>query len=228
MGQDQIRQTTLHIGVLASHHGTTLQAILDACEAGTLRAQVVTVISNNSQSGAAQRAQRHAVPFAHLSGHTHPEPEALDEAICDTLVQHDADIVVLAGYMKKLGPRTLKQFEGRILNTHPALLPKFGGQGMYGSRVHEAVLAAGESTTGVSIHVVDAGYDTGPVIAQCEVPVHADDTVESLAERVQRRERAFLVETLQTLSNAAPCGEQIPGGEQIRHGMQKIKMKPND
>jgi phosphoribosylglycinamide formyltransferase-1 len=163
-----------------------------------------------------------------LSSHTHPEPEALDAAICNTLVQHDADIVVLAGYMKKLGPRTLKQFEGRILNTHPALLPKFGGQGMYGSRVHEAVLAAGESTTGVSIHVVDAGYDTGPVIAQCEVPVYPNDTVESLAERVQTRERAFLVETLQALSNAAPCGEQIPGGEQIRHGMQKIKMKPND
>jgi len=228
MRQNQTRQTTLRIGVLASHHGTTLQAILDACEAGTLRAQVVTVISNNSQSGAAQRAHRHAVPFAHLSGRTHPEPEALDEAIYDTLMQHDADIVVLAGYMKKLGPRTLKHFEGRILNTHPALLPKFGGQGMYGSRVHEAVLAAGESTTGVSIHVVDAGYDTGPVIAQCEVPVHADDTVESLAERVQTCERAFLVETLQTLSNAAPCGEQIPGGEQIRHGMQKIKMKQND
>jgi phosphoribosylglycinamide formyltransferase-1 len=222
MGQNQTRHTTLRIGVLASHHGTTLQAILDACDAGTLTARVVSVISNNSQSGAAQRAHRHAVPFAHLSSHTHPAPEALDQAICDTLVQHNADIVVLAGYMKKLGPRTLKQFEGRILNTHPALLPKFGGQGMYGSRVHEAVLAAGESTTGVSIHVVDAGYDTGPVVAQCEVPVHANDTVESLAERVQTRERAFLVETLQTLSNATP------GGEQLRHGMQNINLRQQD
>lgn len=206
MGQDPTRQTKLRIGVLASHNGTTLQAILDACEAGALTAQVVSVISNNSQSGAAQRAHRYAVPFAHLSDRTHPEPDALDEAIRDTLVQNDADIVVLAGYMKKLGPHTLKQFEGRILNTHPALLPKFGGQGMYGARVHEAVLAAGESMTGVSIHVVDAGYDTGPVIAQCEVPVHADDTVESLAERVQMHERAFLVETLQSLSNAGEIG----------------------
>lgn len=222
MGQHQTRQSTLRIGVLASHHGTTLQAILDACEAGTLTAQIVTVISNNSQSGAAQRAHRHAVPFAHLSGHTHPAPEALDEAICATLEQHNADIVVLAGYMKKLGPRTLKQFEGRILNTHPALLPKFGGQGMYGSRVHEAVLASGESTTGVSIHLVDAGYDTGPVIARCEVPVLAGDTVESLAKRVQTRERAFLVETLQSLSNAGSCGEQL------RHEMQHIKIKPKD
>ena len=222
MEHDQARHKTLRIGVLASHNGTTLQAIIDACEAGALTAQVVTVISNNSQSGATQRAQRHAIPFAHLSGRTHPDPAALDEAICNALVEYDVDIVVLAGYMKKLGPHTLKQFEGCIFNTHPALLPKFGGQGMYGSRVHEAVLAAGESITGVSIHRVDAGYDTGPVIAQCEVPIYSDDTVDSLSERVQTRERAFLVETLQSLANAAP------GGEQIREGMQPIKIKQND
>ena len=190
----------LRIGVLASGNGTTLQALLDACEDGTLNAKIVAVISNNSKSGAAQRAHQHVVPFAHLSGHTHPSPEALDEAICQTLEQHQTDLIVLAGYMKKLGPYTLNHFQGRILNTHPALLPKFGGQGMYGSRVHAAVLAAGESVTGISIHIVDADYDTGPVIAQCEVPVRSDDTVDSLAERVQTRERAFLVETLEAIA----------------------------
>jgi phosphoribosylglycinamide formyltransferase-1 len=107
--------------------------------------------------------------------------------------------VLLAGYMKKLGPYTLDCFRGRVLNTHPALLPKFGGQGMYGARVHEAVLAAGEAVTGVSVHVVDAEYDQGPVIAQCEVPVLAGDTVDTLASRVQERERKFIVEVLQAI-----------------------------
>lgn len=187
------------MGVLASHNGTTLQAIIDACAAGSLTATLTVVISNNSQSGAAQRAQSHAVPFYHLSGRTHPAPESLDRAICQVLEQYEVDLVVLAGYMKKLGSCTLERFRGRVLNTHPALLPKFGGQGVYGSLVHEAVLAAGESVTGVSVHMVDAEYDTGPVVAQCEVPVLPGDTVTTLADRVQGRERAFLVEVLQAI-----------------------------
>jgi phosphoribosylglycinamide formyltransferase-1 len=185
------------LGVLASHHGTTLQAIIDACQAGTLAATVAVVISNNSRAGAAQRASRQSIPFIHLSGQTHPVPAALDHAICDALKAHEVDLVMLAGYMKKLGPQTLAHFRGRVLNTHPSLLPNFGGQGMYGSHVHGAVLAAGATTTGVTLHLVDGEYDTGPTVAQCEVPVHPDDTVETLARRVQTRERAFLVETLQ-------------------------------
>ncbi|HEU5194409.1 MAG TPA: formyltransferase family protein, partial [Methylomirabilota bacterium] len=106
------------------------------------------------------------------------------------------DLVVLAGYMKKLGPRTLAHFRGRIINTHPALLPKFGGRGMYGLHVHGAVLAAGEKTTGASVHLVDEEYDTGRIVAQCEVDVRAGDTPETLAERVQRHERALLVDVL--------------------------------
>ena len=187
------------IGVLASHNGTVLQALIDACQRGSLTATLSVVISNNSQSGAAQRAQQHAIPFAHLSGRTHATPEVLDHAICQTLVQHDVELVVLAGYMKQLGPYTLGHFRGRVLNTHPALLPRFGGPGMYGMRVHEAVLAAGASVTGVSVHIVEAAYDTGPVVAQCEVPVLPGDTVTILAERVQERERAFLVDVLQAI-----------------------------
>jgi phosphoribosylglycinamide formyltransferase-1 len=187
------------LGVLASHHGTTLQAIIDACQTGTLAATVAVVISNNSRSGAAQRASRHAIPFIHLSGQTHPVPAALDDAICETLEIYGVGLVMLAGYMKKLGPHTLERFRGRVLNTHPALLPHFGGQGMYGSRVHEAVLAAGVAATGVTLHLVDGDYDTGPTVAQCTVPVRPDDTVETLAARVQKRERTFLVETLQEI-----------------------------
>jgi phosphoribosylglycinamide formyltransferase-1 len=98
--------------------------------------------------------------------------------------------------MKKLGPRTLERYEGHIINIHPALLPKFGGLGMYGARVHQAVLDAGEKETGVTIHLVDAEYDTGPIVAQCHVPVLADDTAESLAQRVLEQEHRFLVETI--------------------------------
>ncbi len=186
----------LRIAVLASHTGTVLQAILDACAAGSLPAEVCLIISNNSGSGAAQRAERHGIEFRHASSQTHPDPDALDAAIALALQEHGAEIVFLAGYMKKLGTRTLSLFRRRILNTHPALLPRFGGQGMYGSRVHAAVLEAGESVTGVSVHWVDAEYDTGPVVAQCEVPVLPGDSVESLSERVQTRERQFVVETL--------------------------------
>ena len=186
----------MRIGVLASHEGTTLQAIIDACAAGTLPVRVATVISNNADAGALRRACTAGIPTHHLSGQTHPQPAALDAAIAGTLVEHDVTLVVLAGYMKKLGPHTLARFRGRIVNTHPALLPKFGGAGMYGLHVHRAVLAAGEAKTGASVHLVDAEYDTGPVLAQCEIPILDTDTPEGLAERVQQHERALLVDAL--------------------------------
>ena len=192
------------IAVLASHAGTVLQAIIDGSAGGKLAADVCLIISNNSGSGAALRAERHGIPFQHLSGQTHPAPADLDAAIVEALARHRADLVFLAGYMKKLGPRTLLEYRGRILNTHPALLPKFGGQGMYGARVHAAVLAAGEPVTGVSVHHVEGEYDTGPVLAQCQVPVLPGDDVESLSARVQARERQFVVETLDRIARGEP------------------------
>ena len=189
----------MNIGFLASGGGSNMQAIVDACKSGVLDARPSTVVSNNSTSGAMARAKREDIPCYHLSGKTHPLPGMLDEAILNALLRHSVDMVILAGYMKKLGPGTLRHFNGRILNIHPALLPKFGGEGMYGSRVHEAVLAAGEKETGVSIHLVDGEYDTGPVIAQAKVPVQEDDTVEILAQRVLEREHVLFVETLQRI-----------------------------
>ncbi len=187
----------MRLGVLASHGGTNLQAIIDACRDGRLNAEVSVVISNNSRARALQRARDAGIASFHLSSQTHPVPELLDAAIRETLLDHGVDLVVMAGYMKLLGPTTLTQFRSRIINTHPALLPKFGGKGMYGDRVHEAVLAAGEKLTGVSIHLADEAYDRGPIVAQCEVPVRDGDTVETLRARVLAREHAFLVETLQ-------------------------------
>jgi phosphoribosylglycinamide formyltransferase-1 len=181
---------------LASHEGTTLQAILDACAAGEITARVVTVISNNSDSGALRRARAAAVEAVHVSSKTHPAPGALDGAIIAALTAQQVDVVMLAGYMKKLGPALLERYRGRILNTHPALLPKFGGHGMYGMHVHEAVLRAGETESGPSVHLVDAEYDTGRVLAQAQVPVEADDTPDTLAQRVQAAERRLLVAVL--------------------------------
>lgn len=190
----------LRIAVLASGAGTTLQAVIDACEGGDLDASVVLVVSNNSGSGAITRARRHTIRHTHLSSRTHPDPAALDRAIRDALAARSPDVVLLAGYMKKLGPATLAAFAGRVINTHPSLLPKFGGQGMYGSRVHRAVLAAGEEVTGVSVHLVDADYDTGTVLAQREVPVEPGDDPDTLAGRVQEAERPFLIEVLQSIA----------------------------
>ena len=187
------------LGVLASHGGTNLQSIIDACKEGRLDASVSVVISNNSSSMALERARREDIPDYHVSSKTHPLPEEQDGAIVAALEKHRVDLVILAGYMKLLGPRVLSRYRNRILNSHPALLPKFGGKRMYGSLVHEAVLAAKENVTGVTIHLVDEVYDHGPIVAQCQVPVDEGDTVESLMDRVQRRERLLWVETLQSI-----------------------------
>ena len=191
----------LRLGFLASHGGTNMQAIIDACKDGRLNAVPSVVISNNSRSNALARAKREGVPGYHLSGVTHPAVEQLDRAVLETFRRHKVNLVILAGYMRLLGPRTVSAYRGRGLNTHPALLPKFGGKGLYGKAVHEAVLAAGERVTGVTIHVVDEQYDHGPIIAQSQVPVQGDDTADSLSERVLGSEHELFVETLRKIES---------------------------
>ncbi|WP_018465572.1 phosphoribosylglycinamide formyltransferase [Calidithermus timidus] len=184
----------MNLGFLASGRGSNLQAVIDACKRGRLCATPRVVISNNSASGALEKARQEGIPAYHLSSHTHGE--GLDEAILKTLQRHEVELVVLVGYMKKLGPRTLAAYRNRIVNIHPALLPKFGGQGMYGINVHKAVIEAGERESGATIHLVDEEYDHGAILAQTRVPVLPDDTPQTLAQRVLEREHAFLVETL--------------------------------
>ncbi|MGE0383685.1 MAG: phosphoribosylglycinamide formyltransferase [Gammaproteobacteria bacterium] len=184
------------LGFLASGRGSNMQAVLDACADGRLPARPCVVISNNRDAEALVRGARAGLATRHLSSATHPEPTALDCAIRDALAEHEVDLVVLAGYMKKVGPLTLARFHNRIINIHPALLPKFGGQGMYGTRVHAAVLAAGESVSGPTVHLVDDEYDRGGVLAQEIVPVQPGDTVERLAARVLEAEHRLLVTTL--------------------------------
>lgn len=190
----------MRIAALASHGGSILQAVIDACESGELPAQVCLVVSNNSSSGALARARSHGISTAHLSGKTHPDPDALDEALEQALLDSGADWILLSGYMKKLGPRTLARYRNRILNTHPALLPKYGGQGFYGGKVHAAVIAAGETESGATVHLVDGEYDTGPILAQVKVPVRESDSAETLEERVKEAERKLIVTTLAELA----------------------------
>ena len=182
---------------MASGRGSNMQSVIDACRSGRLHARPSVVISNNSGCHAIARAKRAGIPHYHLSSKTHSEPDHLDGAILHRLQCHSVDLVVLVGYMRKLGSSTLAHYRGRILNIHPALLPKFGGMGMYGTRVHEAVLAAGERETGVTVHVVDEEYDSGPIVAQCRVPVLDGDTATTLAKRVLAKEHSFLVDTLE-------------------------------
>ncbi|MEQ8858644.1 MAG: phosphoribosylglycinamide formyltransferase [Pseudomonadales bacterium] len=190
----------MRIAVLASHGGSILQAVIDACAARQLDAEVVLVISNNSRSGAIRRAQAATIATVHLSSAGYPDPDALDQAMLTALEGSAADWVLLAGFMKKLGPRVLRGYRDRILNTHPALLPKFGGAGFFGRRVHEAVLAAGETETGATVHLVDEHYDSGPVLAQVRVPVSPGDDAAELEERVKVAERKLVVATLAELA----------------------------
>ena len=155
---------------------------------------------NKAMQSLLERAKAHGISTVHLSGKTHQDENALDDAIEQALIDAKADWVLLSGYMKKLGPKTLERFRNRILNTHPALLPKYGGQGFYGSKVHQAVIEAGESESGATVHLVDGEYDTGPILAQVKVPVRSSDTAETLEERVKEAERKLIVMALGELA----------------------------
>lgn len=173
-----------------------MQSIIDACKDKRLQAEPVVVISNNQDSAALKRAKDAGINAVYIGGPDFNDEQKRDAEIANTLKRYETDLVILAGYMRKIGPKTLVTFKHRILNIHPALLPKFGGQGMYGKKIHEAVLDAGETETGVTIHIVDDQYDTGPILAQKSITIERDDTVDSLAKRVLDVEHDFYVKTL--------------------------------
>jgi phosphoribosylglycinamide formyltransferase 1 len=172
------------IVVLASGEGTTLQSIMETCN-------VVLVISNKRDSGALRRAKLSGIPGVVVGETAQPDLDML--AILESA---GADLVVLAGYMQKVGKLTLEAYQGRIINTHPSLLPKHGGKGMYGRRVHQAVLDSGDTETGVTIHHVTEDYDTGDIIAQCVVPIMPGDTVNLIEERVKEVEKRMICEVI--------------------------------
>ncbi len=187
----------LRLAVMASGGGTNLQAIIDASESGEIDARVMVVISNNSSAGALERARRHGIEALHLSRRQFASGEEFDRALLEAFRSRRTDMVILAGYMKLLSPVVVNAFHHRILNIHPALLPCFGGEGMYGMRVHRAVIESGTRYSGVTVHLVDEQYDHGPIVAQLVVPVGEDDTPETLAEKVLVREHQLYKEVIQ-------------------------------
>jgi len=190
----------LIIGFLASHSGSNMQSIIDNIKEGNIYGEAACIISNNSKSGAAERAENEGIPFYHISSMTHNDQEEHDKAIIDALMKHNVNIVVLAGYMRKLNSVIIDKWRGRILNIHPALLPKFGGPGMWGMHVHNAVIEAKEKYTGPTVHVVDEKYDHGRILAQAKLPVLVDDTPESLAARVLVEEHKLYPMVLQKIA----------------------------
>jgi phosphoribosylglycinamide formyltransferase-1 len=178
------------IAVLASGRGTNLQALLDHLDAlGDGRtADVVLVASDRADAGALARASARRVPTALIRT---PESSAGAQSLEVILRDHRIDLVALAGYLRLIPSDIVDDYRGRIVNVHPALLPMFGGPGMYGARVHQTVLDAGVTVTGATVHFVDRVYDRGPVIAQWPVPVVAGDTADSLAARVLRVEHVL-------------------------------------
>jgi phosphoribosylglycinamide formyltransferase-1 len=189
----------MNIAFLASHRGSNMQSIIDACKSGSLAARPVVVISNNKDSGALSRAEQEGIPGIHLNSKEVDTEIELDRAMLEVLSEYKAELVILAGYMKRIGPLTLAAFLNRILNIHPCLLPKYGGQGMYGMRVHEAVIASGDKESGVTIHVVNEEYDKGAIVAQQKLRVEEGDTAESLARRVLALEHRLYVDTIRNI-----------------------------
>ena len=184
----------LKLGFLASKNGTSMRAIVEAARMGGLAVEPRLVVSNNRKAPALEFAAERGVPTLVIP--TQADPEAADAALCAALEGAGVELVILSGYLRRLGPLTLGRYRNRILNIHPGLLPAFGGEGMYGRRVHEAVIAAGASESGATIHAVDEIYDHGPVIERRTVPVLGGDTAEALEARVAAMEPGFFVETL--------------------------------
>lgn len=176
----------INLGILISGGGSNLQAIIDACESGILKgkAKVAVVISNKPGAYGLLRAKKYGIPSQFVDPQCFPDNKQFCEGVCGELRKYKTDIVCLAGFMRMIDPCLLHEFKGKVLNIHPALLPKFGGKGMYGHYVHEAVIKAGEKESGATVHMVDEVYDHGEVILQKKVAVMPGDAPEALADRV--------------------------------------------
>ena len=172
-----------------------MQAVIDACKNRKINAKVVLVISNNSDAYALERAKKEKIDNYHVSEYKYKE--GFIDKLLELLAKYEIDLVLLAGYMKKLPKEIVERY--KVLNIHPALLPKYGGRGMYGERVHKAVLEAKEKESGCTVHVVDEHYDNGKILNQIKVPVLEDDTVETLAKRVLEQVHIIYVDTVKKI-----------------------------
>ena len=184
------------IGVMASGGGSNFKAIIDRIGDGELEAQCKFLITNNGGCGAVSHAEAYGIPVYHISGKTHPDTAAYEAAILEVIDRYDIDLLILAGYMKALPVSIIKRLPDRILNIHPSLLPKYGGKGFFGIHVHEAVIAAHDTESGPTVHLVSEEIDQGRVLAQTRVPVLEGDTPETLAARVLVQEHELFWRTI--------------------------------
>jgi phosphoribosylglycinamide formyltransferase-1 len=184
----------LKLAFLASRNGSAFRAAVEAARAGRLPADIVLLVSNSAKAPALDFARERGIACEVIP--TAADPEAADQALAGTLAASGADWVVLSGYLRRIGPAVLARYPERILNIHPGPLPAFGGEGMYGRRVHEAVIAAGVPQSEVTIHLVDGEYDHGRVLGRWPVPVEAGDTPQALEQRVTALEPEVMTRTL--------------------------------
>ena len=192
----------LNIAVFASGRGSNFRALFDSLQKKSIEARICLLISNNSDAGAMEFARSVGIRTLHLSQKTFSSQAEFTTAILGALCESNIDLIVLAGYMKKIDSEIVAAYRGRMINIHPALLPEFGGPGMYGRHVHEAVLREGKKISGVTVHYVDEEFDHGNIILQERVPVLKNDTTESLAERVLKVEHKILPMVVKQIADA--------------------------
>ncbi|HCV41849.1 MAG TPA: phosphoribosylglycinamide formyltransferase [Bacteroidetes bacterium] len=194
----------LQVAVLGSGRGSNFQAILDAIQRGTVpNVRVRVVISNNLSAGILEIARAHTIPAVNMSQRQFPDESTFVDTLLGTFRQHEVNFIVLAGYMKRLHPRIIAAFRNRIINIHPALLPKYGGEGMYGMHVHEAVVAHKEVVSGATVHIVDEEFDHGAVILQKRVAIDLGDTAEIVAAKVLKIEHEIYPQALRLFAEGA-------------------------
>ena len=191
--------TRAKIAVFVSGGGSNLQALIDASKSGMLHGEIVLVISNTSKAYGLVRAEKENINTFVYKVKNYDSPDLASDDLFSQLRKHDVEYIALAGYLKLLPQNVVKAFKGKIINIHPALLPKYGGKGMYGHFVHEAVIEAGDKESGITIHLADEIYDNGRILHQVKVPVKKDDTPDTLAARVLKQEHLWYARILDKL-----------------------------
>jgi len=196
-----VKLQPLQLGFLASNNGSGMRGIVMAIEAGALAGEARLLVSNRREAPAMRFAAEHGVATRFIP--TVSDPDAADAALAAALIDAGVELVVLSGYLRKLGPKTLKAYANRVLNVHPSLLPNYGGAGMYGRRVHDAVAASGDGVSGATVHVVDGEYDQGPVVASRSTPLAPGDDAAAIEAKVTALEPELLVDVLRRISVGA-------------------------
>lgn len=192
----------MRLAFLASHNGSSMKVIVEAIDKKIINAESALIISNNSHSPALEFAQQQHIPWKHLSRRTEGSEACLDDTLLKSMQAHDIDLIIMSGWMVLVGPKTVTAYKNKILNSHPALFSsQHKGHTFYGDTVYQAVFEAGDTETGVTIHIADEQFDNGKVLGEVRVPVLPEDSLESLKQRVQKEERILYIAVIKDICN---------------------------